>query len=794
MNDQGKTKEQLIVELSLLRDRIAELEKAAIGGDETVEELPQRRISLRQVIDTIPYPIFVKDTHNRYLFSNQSLADAYGTTAERMIGKTDSDLGAVPDEAEKYRHDNMAVLQAGREMIIENDKFTRPSGEVRYYQKIKRPVWDNQGNLMHMIAISVDITDRKRVEDALRKSEEQFRVMFASASVGMGQSDPDTGRFLRVNQKMCDITGYSADELLQLHIPDITHPEDRDRDWLAFQSVVCGEVPSYRMEKRYIRKDGNVVWVNVNVSVNRDDAGRPLHSIATIEDITERKRAEMELKESEERFRLLHEASFGGIFIYQNGVIVEANRGLAVMTGYELPELIGMDGLQLVAPESRELVLKNVREDYEKPYEAVGLRKDGSTYPLEIQGKKIPYHGRKVRMTEFRDITAQKQEQEERRRLEFQLLQAQKMESVGTLAGGIAHDFNNMLMGIQGYVSLMLLDTDKNHPHHEKLKSVENQIRSAADLTRQLLGFARGGRYEIKPADLNEIIKRTSGMFGRTKKEITIHRKFDKNLWVAEVDQGQIEQVLLNLYVNAWQAMPSGGDLYIETLNVILDERYTAPFAAAPGSYVKISVTDTGVGMDEKTKSRIFEPFFTTKTMGRGTGLGLAMVYGIIVGHNGFINVYSEKGQGTTFNIYLPASEKRLEGEEEYPQVTLKGHETILVVDDEAMIRTVTAEMLKSLGYKPIAASSGGEALKIYESRRETIDLVVLDMVMPGMTGGETFDRLKAINGKIKVILSSGYSLNGQASGILEKGCRAFVQKPFSIVELSQKIRAVLDG
>jgi signal transduction histidine kinase/CheY-like chemotaxis protein len=381
----------------------------------------------------------------------------------------------------------------------------------------------------------------------------------------------------------------------------------------------------------------------------------------------------------------------------------------------------------------------------------------------------------------------------ERKRLELQLLQAEKMEAVGTLAGGIAHDFNNLLMGIQGYTSLMLLGLDTGHPHYEKLKHIEEQVRSGAELTQQLLGFARGGRYEIEPTNLNEMITKTSSMFGRTKKEITIHRRYDSNLWPVEVDRSQIEQVLMNLYVNAWQAMPGGGKLYMDTCNVHLDESRAKASSIIAGRYVKISITDTGVGMDERTKERIFEPFFTTKEMGRGTGLGLATVYGIIKGHKGVINVYSEKDHGTTFNIYLPATEKEAVKKKEYATGPLRGHETILLVDDEKTVREVSRELLERLGYRVISAGGGQEAVEIYRTDKDTIDLVILDMIMPGMSGSETFDRLRDMNSDIKVILSSGYSLNGQARSILDRGCQAFLQKPFTLQALSENLREVLE-
>lgn len=381
-----------------------------------------------------------------------------------------------------------------------------------------------------------------------------------------------------------------------------------------------------------------------------------------------------------------------------------------------------------------------------------------------------------------------------RKKLEEQLLQVQKLEAVGTLAGGIAHDFNNLLMAIQGYTSLILMGSDSRSPDHEKLKSIETQVTAGVNLTRQLLGFARGGKYEVKPINMNEVLEQTSTMFGRTKKQILIYKSLQEDLWAVEADPNQLEQVLLNLYVNAWQAMPEGGSLFIETINQVISEADKKTSYMKPGRYVKISVTDTGTGMDEKTKQRVFEPFFTTREMGRGTGLGLAMVYGIIKNHDGYINVYSEKGHGATFTIYLPASEKVTVSikEDKAPEAILRGQETILLVDDEETIIDVMKEMMEILGYQVMIADNGWDALKIYEENKEDIDLVILDMIMPNISGGETFNGLKEINPQIKVILSSGYSLNSEAAGIMARGCKGFLQKPVNIAMLSQKIRNVL--
>jgi CheY-like chemotaxis protein len=339
----------------------------------------------------------------------------------------------------------------------------------------------------------------------------------------------------------------------------------------------------------------------------------------------------------------------------------------------------------------------------------------------------------------------------------------------------------------------MLLKMDEGHENYDRLKSVEQLVRSGADLTKQLLGFARGGRYQVKATDISEVLKNVSKMFMHTKKEITVHEKYDDDLYPVEADQGQIEQAFLNLYVNAWQAMPGGGHLYIEARNVTLDRNYLKSCPAHPGKYVKVSVTDTGVGMDERTMKRIFEPFFTTKEMGRGTGLGLASVYGIVKGHKGFINVYSQVGHGAAFNVYLPGSKKGTEAEAQTPEELIRGTETILLVDDEEAILKVGKEILEALGYSVITASGGQEAVEVYRVGPQEIALVVLDMIMPDLEGGRTFDELKSVNPGVKVILSSGYSLNEEAEGIMQRGCKAFMQKPFNVYALSRTIREVID-
>ncbi len=380
----------------------------------------------------------------------------------------------------------------------------------------------------------------------------------------------------------------------------------------------------------------------------------------------------------------------------------------------------------------------------------------------------------------------------ERKRMEAQILQAQKMEAIGTLAGGIAHDFNNLLMVIQGNASLMLLDVDPSHPHYEMLSSIVKQVQSGSRLTSQLLGYARKGKYDVRPFQLNQLVEETSTTFGRTRKEITIHRELADDLFPIEGDIGQIEQILMNLLVNAADAMPAGGDIFLRTINIPHGDMKGKLYNPKPGDYVLLTVTDTGIGMDPKTVQHIFEPFFTTKELGRGTGLGLASVYGIVKGHGGYVDVESEKGRGTTFKIYLPASKEEVYNTIELPDNISKGTGTILLVDDEEAVLEVGEKLLKVMGYHVLTAREGREAINVYKKHRETVDLVLLDIIMPNMKGGEVFDCLKEINPDIKVLLSSGYSIDGEASKILERGGKGFIQKPFHLERLSETIRAIL--
>ncbi|MGB5750390.1 MAG: response regulator [Desulfobacterales bacterium] len=505
--------------------------------------------------------------------------------------------------------------------------------------------------------------------------------------------------------------------------------------------------------------------------------------------------------EEQSRYKELLENVDDAVYILdKEGNVLEANEAAYYQLGYKPEQFFELNLTDIIPADDAALIINqlglNIELKIQKKImvETFHVRIDGDPIPVEIHSRAISYRGRDVILNVARDITARIEAEKEKKHLENQLIHSQKMEAVGTLAGGIAHDFNNLLMGIQGYVSLMRLQTNPDDPNDEYIQGIENAVMNAANLTNQLLGFARKGKYTLQQISINTIVENSSKMFTRTRKEIVTHKKLQNDLWSVKVDPGQIEQVLINLYLNAWHSMGDGGDIYIQTENINLSDEYCKPFEVSQGNYVKVSVTDTGVGIDPDIIERIFEPFFTTKEVGKGTGLGLASAYGIIKNHNGIIRVYSEKNHGTTFNIYLPASDVEKVEDIEISTEMIKGNEAILLVDDEKSTIQVEKLMLRELGYQVVSALSGKEAIELYKEKMVDLDLVALDMIMPEMNGKDTYDALKKINPEVKVLLVSGYSLNKQIEELMEKGCNGFIQKPFDIKQLSHKLREVLEN
>ncbi len=514
-------------------------------------------------------------------------------------------------------------------------------------------------------------------------------------------------------------------------------------------------------------------------------------------DIRERKRAEDALKESEERFRTLFDSAGDAVFIHDfEGKMIEANQVACNRLGYSRDELLKMTPSDFNPPEQEPLIsqrLEELQRQGQIKFETTHVASDGRTIPVEIVSRAIDYRGKGVMISTARDISDRKLAEKEQQKLQAQLAQAQRMKAIGTLAGGVAHEFNNLLMGIQGNTSLLLMDMDSQASRHQRLKNIERQVEIGATLTSMLLGYARKGKYEVKLLDLNLLVKETFGVFGRTKKGIKIRFELAEGSLAMEADRRQLEQVFLNLFLNAGDAMPKGGDLLIKTMHTTHRSMKGKAYDPKPANYGMLTVTDTGIGMDQETMEHVFDPFFTTKKVGQGTGLGLASAYGIIKAHGGYIDVDSTKGHGSTFTIYLPVSE-RVYKITEIAEEIIKGTETVLLVDDEPPIRQVGRELLEAMGYRVLEATDGEEAVETYRKNQSAVDIVLLEMTMHKMGGDQACVRLKEINPDVKVLLVSSFPINGETMEVFKQSSDGFIQKPFTIKRLSAKIRETLDS
>ena len=654
-----------------------------------------------------------------------------------------------------------------------------------------------KANLLHigdrklLQVIFRNITEQKQAEEEVKESEEKYRTILENIEEGYYEVDI-AGNFTFFNDSICKMLGYTNDEVMGMNSRQYTEKEDAQRLYQTFNRVYETGKSTKIFDWKIIRKDTTKGYVEASVSLMKDSEGNPTGFRGIVRDITEKKQIEANLTQTKNFLQNILDSSIDGITTtdLQGNVIYTSLRTEDIL-GYDQEAAISKKAYSFYSNgiENAKTIMKVLNEKGElRDHEMKFIRKDDTLIDINLSASLLRNEEGEIIGTLgiYRDIT-------EKNMLEAQLAQAQRMEALGTLAGGIAHNFNNLLMGIQGNASLMLLETNPAHPNYQRLKTIEKSVQSGSRLTRQLLGYAREGRYEIKPISLNQLVKETSDTFSMTKKEIRIHQEFAEDLFGIRADQGQIEQALLNLYVNASDAMPAGGDLFLKTMNVTHKEIKKKPYKAKPGNYVLLTIRDTGVGMDKETMKRIFDPFFTTKGLAKGTGLGLASTYGIIKAHGGYIDVDSEKGHGTTFYIYLPASKKRIEKPIKSTGQIIKGRGVILLVDDEEIILDVDVQLLEALGYTVLKAKGGREAVELYKENKDTITMVLLDMVMPDMGGGETYDRMKEINPDIKVLLSSGYSIDGQATKILQRGCDGFIQKPFNMKELSQELRKILN-
>ncbi len=889
-----------------LRRANEHLREEAFRYQQIAEELRESKEIFTTFMEHNPAYVFFKDENLRSLMLSRNYEKMLGRPLSELLGKSMDELFPAELAGPMIAADRK-ILDEGRPVAIEEDL------NGTHYSTVKFPIVI-AGKQSRLAGFTIDITRLKAAEKALRESEAMLAQAQQIAHLGSWVFDLTADR-LTWSDETYRIFGLKPQELPPSYLVflDLVHPEDREAIDAVYSASIQENRDSYEVEHRIIRRDnGAVRHVQEKCRHERNEAGKIVHSIGMVQDITERKQAEEELRkakviaeENETRFKALHNASFGGIAIHDQGIILDCNQGLSEITGYSVDELIGMNGLLLINEKTREMVRGKVRAAYEKPYEATGVRKNGEEYPLRLEAREIPYRGKRVRTVEFRDITDQKKSEAilaaekerlavtlrsigdgvittdtdgkiimmnriaeeltgwlqkeaqgqplekifriineatrqpcespvtkviasggivelanhtvlvarngterviadsgapikdansitigvvlvfrdmtEKQKLIDSLQRTDKLEAIGVLAGGIAHDFNNLLSGIFSYIELARLakDATKVATYLDQALVVFGR---AKNLTRQLLAFAKGGAMLRKTGDLGPVIKE-SATFALSGSTVTCEFKIAEDLWTADFDRGQIEQIIDNLVINAQQAMPSGGRITIGAQNVTLKNGDNP--LLKPGNYIRISIKDTGIGMPANLLQRIFDPFFTTKH--KGNGLGLATCYAIVQKHAGMIDVESVMGKGSTFHVYIPASQNAPGGKEAAMPVAHLGCGRILIMDDEAFMRDIVSTFLKEMGYSVVEAKDGAEAVKLLTATAgAVIDAAIFDLTIPGGMGGkDAIVQVRKTLPDLPVFVSSGYSEDPVMAEPQNYGFTDSLCKPYRKEELS---------
>jgi PAS domain S-box-containing protein len=777
----------LIVALLLQRRRM----------QQTETELFNSRQMLQTVLDTIPQRVFWKDRNSIFLGCNKPLAEdcGYASPAE-LIGKTDFDTVAAA-LAERYRADDREVMETNRARLNYEEPQTKKDGNTGWLRTNKVPLHDKDGRVFGVLGTYEDVTELKQAEAVLRESERRFRSLLDNAPDAIYVQTQE--RIVYANRAMLQLMrAERAEQLLGQPVLDLVAPEWRQPVKERMQQLKVKDGPLPILEEEYLRLDKSRVEVEVTAvpAVFHDVRG----ALVFVRDITERKRAAETIVYERQLLRTLLDLLPDGVYIKDlDSRFLMANETLAKRFGRKNPsEILGLSDKDFFPAE----LAAAFRTEEEKVFagETVNEKEEIVVFPdgqkRTVLTTKVPFRNSQGQICGLvgtgRDIT-------ERKQLEEQLRQSQKMEAFGQLAGGVAHDFNNLLTVILGHVALLQLQEPQNSEQAAGLVEIARAAERAANLTRQLLTFSRRQLFQPKPLDLNEVVANTSKMLQRLIGEhIGLETHFAPGGAPVLADRIMMEQILINLAVNSRDAMPKGGRLVIQTAAVVISEAeaQTNP-KARPGAFIRLKVTDTGCGIGPKEMARIFEPFFTTKEVGKGTGLGLATIFGIVTQHHGWIEVESQVNAGATFYIYLPRLPESEKSQTEFsnaPEVR-GGNETILLVEDEEPVRSLARTLLERKGYQVLEAKSGLSALEIWKERRETIDLLFTDMVMPdGISGRELAARLMAEKPGLKVIYTSGYTDDMLGENSPLRNNPNFLEKPFISHKLLQRVRECLDG
>ena len=786
---------------------------------QAADDLRRTTALLRAIGTCSPDPIYAKDAEGRFLFANPALLAVIGKAADEVIGRTDADWHHDPEQAAAVMANDRRIIETGQTEVVE-ETFDAAGQGTRVFRSAKAPLRTDDGAPLGVVAISSDITHIKRAETALRQSEERFRSTFEQAAVGMSHNELD-GSWIRVNDRLCDMLGYTRAELLALTFRDVTHPDDLAANLECVSRCLAGEMSSYVMEKRYIHKDGSQLWGTLTVSLVRDQAGAPQYFIAVVEDISQRKRAELRLRQSEERFRRLFDgAPLPGYLVDPlGGSIVDCNDAAAAMLGYDRSEIrlmrvadidSSLEGTELRSARPA-LAGRSVQ------FETTHRTRSGDVRDVAIAAVPVDIDGRRLAHCTVVDITERKRAETELRRLtaglevrvreevaaretaQVRAAHAERMQALGQLAGGIAHDFNNVLQAVQGSGSMIA----RRAADVEAVRRYAGIVVEAADrgasITRRLLAFARRGDLRAEAIDAVGILEGMRDILAPTiGAPVAIVVEVASHLPKLLADRGQLETALVNLASNARDAMPLGGTLTLSAATEVVAPGAFHRASLAPGGYVCITVGDTGTGMDDDVLARVFQPFFTTKPTGQGTGLGLAMVKGFAEQSGGGVAIDSGPGQGAKVALWLPqASVEPPEAGAGLAAAAAAGSDErvtrVLVVDDDPLVLQTVAAQLADEGFAVVTAGGGTQALALLDEGL-VVRALVSDLSMPGMDGVTLIREVHARHPNMAAILLTGYAGDSVslALGRRISGPFALMRKPSSGAELADRISALL--
>ena len=792
MRDEEKTKEQLINELVELRQRIAEFSASGAEWKQAEKELRESEEKYRSIFNNAQVGLFrTRLSDGKILECNERLAQMF---AYRNREECIANFVASKHYLDSGTRERMLteIKKVGNVNNFEA-RLSRENGSI-IWVRYSATLHPERG---HLEGVVTDITEEMHAADALRESKENLQTLFNTLDDLLFIFDSDE-RIIHFNPAVQERLGHSNEELFSMRFSELHPPERQEEAAAIVAETLLGNISVCLIP--LLARNGTLIPAETKVTRGKWGGQDVLFAISR--DITERRQAEEELKESYETLVTVLES-------------IDADVYVADMEAYEIlymnKHMQGSFEGNLVGKICHE-VLRGSSDPCTHCTNDRLLDSEGNPTGVFVWEGQNPItgtwyvnydrairwiDGRFVRLQVATDISELKTTEEERDVLQSQLLQAQKMEAVGTLAGGVAHDFNNLLQAIQGYAELQLFDKDAGDPGYPELQEISRAAKRGEELTQHLLTFGRRIESKLSPTDLNQEVEKVKKLLNRTiPKMIEIELCLVEDLKVVNADSGQIEQVLMNLAVNARDAMPEGGKLAIQTDNVTLGEDFCkGNLGSRPGDYVLLRISDTGHGINGKTLGRIFEPFFSTKGPGKGTGLGLAMVHGIVKSHDGYITCASTPGEGTTFSIFLPVIEQMREVPQSDDQEVsvVGGSETILLVDDEQTVRNLGEKVLSRLGYTVFTAPHGESALELYRKKQEQIDLVILDLIMPGMGGWRCLEELLKIDRGVRVLIASGYAANAPMRESIDIGAKGFVSKPYKMNRMLRVVREVLD-